>query len=69
MRVGPGRPRGVSCLDLIRVGIERAGNQSKLARVIGVTRQTVSSWVKRISRPSERLHRRLARFILLGKRT
>jgi len=56
-----GRKKGVVCPGLIRQAIGVAGNQSALARRLGVTRQTVSAWVRRKSRPSKRPYRKLLR--------
>ena len=58
-----GRPKGVSCPRVIAKAIKRAGNQSKLARAIGVTRQCISLWTNSRSQPSEQAYRKLVRFL------
>lgn len=59
----PGRKKGVFCPKLIKRGIKKAGNQSKLARAIGATRQSVSLWRKRMSRPSRTFYKKLVQFL------
>ena len=58
-----GRPKGIICPKLIKRGIKRAGNQSGLARALGITRQTVSLWIRRKARPSKPCYRKLVRFL------
>jgi DNA-binding XRE family transcriptional regulator len=58
-----GRPRGVFCPKVIKRAIKKAGSQSKLGRMIGATRQSISSWKKRIARPSPAFYKKLVRFL------
>lgn len=57
-----GRKKGVVCPKLIRKAIALAGSQSALARAIRITRQTVSTWVTGVSRPSKPCYRKLVKF-------
>lgn len=59
----PGRPKGIYCPKLIKRGIKKAGNQSKLARAIGATRASVSAWKKRVAKPSPMFYRKLVLYI------
>lgn len=58
-----GRKKGVVCPGLIKQAIRLSGSQSKLARALGVTRQTVSAWVRSIARPSKGCHRKLLKVV------
>lgn len=58
-----GRKKGVVCLRRIRKAVSMAGNQSRLAKAIGLTRQTVSAWVLGKARPSGSRYRRLVAFV------
>lgn len=58
-----GRPKGVFCPKLIKRGIKKAGNQSKLARALGATRASVSAWKKRVAYPSPMFYRKLVSFL------
>lgn len=61
-----GRKKGVVCPGLIKKAIRLSGNQSKLARALGVTRQTVSAWVRQIARPSKGCHKKLLKLARKG---
>lgn len=63
-----GRPKGVSCLGLIKACVQITGSQSNLARRIGMTRAAVSGWLKGLTRPSKKAYRKLIKVVLAGKR-
>lgn len=58
-----GRPKGVKCPDLLKEAIGHAGNQSRLAAALGVTRQSISNWKSDKMRPSKPSYKKLSRFV------
>lgn len=58
-----GRPKGISCPGLIRKAVEKAGSASRLAWMIGMTRQAVSTWTRRTSGLCPANYRKLVRFL------